>query len=160
MLKELARPKWVVPSRSVRHRGTGQFVLGERAGEKLGRAGTAMCVDATYITQRKRIAKQGPVGRKTAGTTTCILGMYELDLGTRRGTGRVVLKTITGETRASMERNIRKHVMEGALVWTDSHQCYAWPGRGAEPGRVAPPGYRHEKAVLGWRRGWMSDPRR
>ena len=95
--------------------------------EKLGGDGRVVCIDETYVTKRKR-NRAGFAGRLTAGHTACLLGGVELELSTRRCTGRTFLVQITGPTRANIERVIRQRVQAGSRIWTDGHKSYKWMG--------------------------------
>ena len=64
----------------------------------LGGPGKVVCIDETFICKKKR-AKGGFQGRSTAGTKQIILGMIELDLATRKATGRIFLSEIPDRTK-------------------------------------------------------------
>ena len=61
---------------------TKKIIRVQRDDKMLGRGNTAVCIDCTYITKRKRHKKFK--GKTTAGHVTCIFGAYEIDLSTRR----------------------------------------------------------------------------
>ncbi len=92
------------------------YVLDKFAGVKFGdRPNTAVCIDETWFTQKKRNIS-GFCGRLTRGHKTMVLELYELDTETRMGTGRVMLVTIPNRKRKILEREIRKRVAAGALI--------------------------------------------
>ena len=101
--------------------------------EKLGSGNTVVLIDCTYITKKKK-NRGGFRGKSTDGHSTCIVGMYELDLSQspRVGTGRVVLKVVSGEQKEIMKKLIPKYCVAGAEIWTDSAKAYAWLHEGHE----------------------------
>ena len=103
--------------------------------ELLGRGNTRVLVDCTYVTKKKNHRFQG---RTTDGHTTCIVGMWELDLETRKGTGRVILKVCQGELKYVMKELIPKYCVPGAHIVTDEHGSYKWLHEGhVEKGRLS-----------------------
>ena len=94
--------------------------------EKLGdREDTVVCIDETFFTSPK-VNVAGFHGRETAGHQKIVLGMYEINRITRKGTGRCHLMLIPTNSRAAVEAAIRKHVAVGAEIWTDGAKCYEW----------------------------------
>jgi hypothetical protein len=61
-----------------------------------------VCIDETHFT-RRRHTRGGFQGRFTAGHETIILGMVELDLATRRETGRIRLLVIPDKKKGHFE---------------------------------------------------------
>ena len=92
----------------------------------IGGPGRVAVIDETFVVQRKRIAGIGQHGRVTAGHRTLILACAELDLGTRRLTGRAWMRCIDSRDRATLEAIIRATVRPGTEVWTDSFASYDW----------------------------------
>ena len=86
----------------------------KRDDEMLGRGNTAVCIDCTYITKRKRHKKFK--GKTTAGHVTSIFGAYEIDLSTQKATGRAVLKVVEGELVKAVRKMVKKHIAPGALI--------------------------------------------
>ena len=127
-----------------------KLILRNQADEEelMGRGHTAVLIDCTWVTKKKR-NRGGFRGRTTAGHQTCIIGMYELDLTTRKGTGRVILKTVVGERKEVMQKLIPKYCVPGATIWTDDHASYRWLHEGhSEKGRLSVlSGYIHSWVV-------------
>jgi len=91
----------------------------------------AVCVDGTYFTKRKTRGHGEDVflGRLTEGHTTCVLGLVEINLVTRKTTGNVRLIVVARENTAATEAAIRGNVIAGTLVFTDKHGAYSWMER-------------------------------
>ena len=64
-----------------------RLVVGQQQQQQLGGRDRIVAVDETFFTTKKR-SRGGFRGRETAGHATLVLGMIELDLHTRRATGR------------------------------------------------------------------------
>ena len=92
---------------------------------QLGGEGKIVCIDETFLTKKKR-CKGGFRGRPTAGTKKCVLGMLELDFETRRATGHCLLLEIPDRSARTLKLFIRRHVVAGSLIFTDSFKSYAW----------------------------------
>ena len=95
---------------------------------QMGGPGKIVAVDETWLTTKKR-TRGGFRGRETAGTKTSVLGMIELDLATRRCTGRCFLKQIPNRKAKTLKAEIQAHVCPGSLVFTDAYSGYRWLGR-------------------------------
>ena len=97
-------------------------------GEKLGAApNTAVCLDEIFITKKKK-NRGGFRGRTTRGHQTVIFAGTEIDLDTRRATGRTFCVVVPNRRRETLEPVIRARVALGATVWTDGHMSYKWMG--------------------------------
>ena len=92
---------------------------------QLGGPGRIVCVDETYFTKKKN-SRSGFRGRTSQGHQVCILGMVEIDMTTRTETGNIRLIQIAGPTRTCIQQEIERHVIQGSLIFTDSHRSYAW----------------------------------
>ena len=90
--------------------------------------GKVVCIDETFICKKKR-AKGGFQARSTAGTKQIILGMIELDLATRKATGRIFLSEIPDRSKKTLRKHIQRQVVPGTLIFTDSLKSYAFLGR-------------------------------
>lgn len=103
-----------------------QHTLGNYDDEVLGdRVNTAVCVDETYLTVKKKV-KGRSFGRRSQANEKIFLGFYELDLVIRKGTRRCHLQIIRDADRVTIEAAIRAKVALGATVWTDGHASYKW----------------------------------
>ena len=91
----------------------------------LGGPGLVTCVDETFFIKRK-INCAGFLGHLSLGQKTCVVGMVELDLLTRKETGRIVLTQIPRVCRKHLEKAIRKHIKRGSLVFTNKYKGYHW----------------------------------
>ena len=100
----------------------------QRTLPRLGGPGCFVAIDECYFTKRKQV-KGGFQGRRTIGNKTCVLGMVEVDLQTRRATGNIRLLIIPGAKVPAIKRAITDHVVQGSLVFTDRHQSYQWMAR-------------------------------
>ena len=100
----------------------------QRTLPRLGGPGCFVATDECYFTKRKQV-KGGFQGRRTIGNKTCVLGMVEVDLQTRRATGNIRLLIIPGAKVPAIKRAITDHVVQGSLVFTDRHQSYQWMAR-------------------------------
>ena len=65
-----------------------------------------------------------PQGRTTRGNCTLILGALELDLRTRKLTGKAFLRVIGGESRPVLEPIVKALIRERSDVWTDNHPVF------------------------------------
>ena len=88
-----------------------------------GRPDRAVCVDETYFTKPKT-SRSGFRGAPTIGTQTIVLGMCEIDLNTRKCTGNIRLIIIPSPSKEVFRAEIRKHVLHGSLIFTDSLNAY------------------------------------
>ena len=52
--------------------------------------------------------------------------MMELDLATRKATGKCVLKAIPDRTQRTLKEEIQRHIVPGSLIFTDSFASYRW----------------------------------
>ena len=52
--------------------------------------------------------------------------MLELDLSTRKATGRCLLVEIPDRTARTLQLYIRRHIVAGSLVFTDKFKSYQW----------------------------------
>lgn len=68
----------------------------------------------------------GSQGIPRLATKTIALGMMELDLSTRKATGKCVLKVIPDRTQHILKQEIQTHIAPGSLVFTDSFASYSW----------------------------------
>lgn len=93
--------------------------------EKWGGPGLIVCMDCTFFTKKKR-SRSGFQGRTTAGHTVCVLGLVEIDMVTRKETGKAMLLQVPGEQKDPIRRAVLERVHRGSLVFTDKHQSYAW----------------------------------
>jgi hypothetical protein len=83
---------------------------------KLGnRTNTAVLIDETYITRKKR-NKGGFIGHQSQGNQTKILAGIEIDLTTRICTGLTFMVVIPNCTRSVIQAEILLHVAVGALM--------------------------------------------
>lgn len=83
------------------------------SGERLGdREGTVVCIDETFITKKK---KQGGGfrGRTTYGHQTLLLAGTEVDLSSRKATGRSFVVVIPNRSRPVRKAEICKRVAAG-----------------------------------------------
>ena len=94
----------------------------------LGGAGVFVAIDETFFTKKKYV-RGGFVGRYTMGMLTCVLGMIEICLATRRATGRVRLLIIQNRDKSTIYAAIRQHVQRGSLIFTDGFKSYLWLSR-------------------------------
>eukprot|EP00973_Karenia_brevis_P086132 11946080-Karenia_brevis.AAC.1 len=62
----------------------------------------------------------------SAGNKTCMLGIVELNMTTRKETGNNRLIEIPAPTRVQMEKHIKENITSGSLIFTDSHKSYNW----------------------------------
>ncbi|CAE7234151.1 unnamed protein product [Symbiodinium sp. CCMP2592] len=106
-------------------RGILWLVAGAQHQEQIGGRDRIVAVDETFFTKKKR-ARGGFAGRHTAGHDTLVLGMIELDLRTRRATGRCRLQVIPNRKKATLKRHLMQHVVPGSLVFTDGLKSYGW----------------------------------
>ncbi|OLQ03247.1 hypothetical protein AK812_SmicGene13832 [Symbiodinium microadriaticum] len=82
---------------------------------KLGGLGNLVAIDETWMTTKKRV-RGGFRGRQTAGTKTSVLGMVEVNLASRRSTGRCLLLEIPDRKAKTLQTRVRNHVLPGSLV--------------------------------------------
>ena len=101
--------------------------LHQSSGEQLGGRGKVVIMDETYFTKR-RMNRAGFGGRRTRGHQTCILGIVEIDMITRKEKGKMRLFIIAAPTRVLIEDKVRASVEPGSLIFTDSHKSYNWLG--------------------------------
>ena len=86
--------------------------------QPLGGPGKVVCIDEAFICKKRR-SRGGFQGRSTSGTKQIILGMIELDLETRKATGRIFLSTIPDRSQKTLRKHIQKQVLPGALIFTE-----------------------------------------
>ena len=84
--------------------------------QPLGGPGKVVCIDERFICKKKR-SRGGFQGRSTSGTKQIILGMIELDLETRKATGRIFLSTIPDRSQKTLRKHIQKQVLPGTLLF-------------------------------------------
>jgi hypothetical protein len=108
---------------------------------QLGGPGRVVVVDETCVTRPKR--SRTLHGRRTRPMQIWVVAGVELDLQTRKLTGRAFLRLVNNRSRATMEHVLRTLLVPGAEVWTDDWAAYQWldeegpapqtgfPGRGA-----------------------------
>ena len=106
-------------------RGILRLSVARFSSAQLGGDGRIVCVDETFLTKKKH-CKGGFRGRATAGTKKIVLGMLELDLSTRKATGRCLLVEIPDRTARTLQLYIRRHIVAGSLVFTDKFKSYQW----------------------------------
>ena len=100
-------------------------------GELLGGGGNIVVIDEALASRRKYNK-----GRVVPTSKICIFGGVEIkpeEGGDASGgrpkyveTGRCFMVRIPDRTRETFEREIKKRVAPGTLVWTDSHKSYDW----------------------------------
>ena len=93
----------------------------------LGGAGVFVAIDETFFA--KKHVRGAFVGGYTMGMLTCVLGMIEICLATRRATGRVRLLIIQNRDKSTIYAAIRQHVQRGSLIFTDGFKSYSWLSR-------------------------------
>ena len=81
--------------------------------------------DEIVFTKPKR-SVGGFHGHPTAGSKTIVLGMMELDLATRKATGKCVLKVNPDRTQRTLKEEIQRHIVPGPLIFTDSFARCKW----------------------------------
>ena len=101
------------------------LVVGQQQQQQLGGRDRIVAVDETFFTTKKR-SRGGFRGRETAGHATLVLGMIELDLRTRRATGRCLLQVIPNRTKRTLKRLLTQHIVPGSLVFTGALKSYRW----------------------------------
>ena len=94
-------------------------------GEKLGGPGHFVAVDDTFFV-KKKAAKGGFRGRATAGNKTIVMGFLEVNLETRKASGRCVLIEIPDRKAQTLKQKIKQYVQEGSLIFTDKLKSYQW----------------------------------
>ena len=104
------------------------WLVMSRGQDQLGGPGKIVAVDETWLTTKKRV-RGGFRGRETAGTKTTVLGMAEIDLESRRCTGKCRLLQIPDRKASTLQRHVRAHVLPGSLVFTDAYVGYRWLGK-------------------------------
>ena len=82
-------------------------------------------MDEIFFTKPKR-SVGGFHGHPTAGSKTIVLGMMELDLATRKATGKCVLKVNPDRTQRTLKEEIQRHKVNGSLIFTDSFARCKW----------------------------------
>ena len=92
---------------------------------KLGGPDRIVAFDCTFFTKRKR-AKGGFAGRVTSGRQVTALRMVELDLWTHRETDNVRLTIVPRESKLVVVAAVKRYVVHGALIFTDSNHAYSW----------------------------------
>jgi hypothetical protein len=100
--------------------------LASRWVDPLGGPGLVVVVDEACVTKIKR--SRALRGRHTAPMHTWLLAGVELDLATRRLTGRCFLRPVRNRRRETIERVLRAVLRPGAEVWTDEWASYSWIG--------------------------------
>ena len=115
------------------------LVVGQQQQQQLGGRDRIVAVDETFFTTKKR-SRGGFRGRETAGHATLVLGMIELDLHTRRATGRCLLQVIPNRTKRTLKRLLTQRIVPGSLVFTDALKSYRWMSA-----RDSPPRYVNHK---------------
>ena len=100
----------------------------------LGGPGLVVVVDETLVSRRKR--SRALRGRWTRPMQIWVVGGVELDLATRKVTGRAFLRLVQNRSRETIERILRTVVRPGAELWTDDWGSYGWldePGARLKP---------------------------
>jgi hypothetical protein len=104
-----------------REKHRSEVLLGTDAGN------TYVAVDGTFVTRRKYER-----GRRLKSHKQIVIGAVEVH---HNGglTGRARLEVIPNVKRDSIEPFIRRHVAQGAFIYTDSHASYKWLREGGWP---------------------------
>ena len=93
--------------------------------EQLGGPNKIVAIDETFFVKKKP-NKGGFRGRETVRHKKMVMGFLELDLVTRKATGRSVLVEIPNRKAPTLKRMVERYVVEGSLVFTDSLKSYHW----------------------------------
>ena len=91
---------------------------------QLGGAGRVVVVDETCVTRPKR--SRTLHGRRTRPMQVWVVAGVELDVQTRKLTGRAFLRLVNNRSRATIEHVLRTLLAPGAEVWTDDWAAYQW----------------------------------
>ena len=73
--------------------------------------------------QKRSKSIRGPA---TQAQSVLVLGGVELDLATRKQTGRVFLRPICNRRAETLKRVIQSYVVPGTAVWTDDFASYCF----------------------------------
>ena len=90
----------------------------------LGGEGYAVVIDETWVAKQK--TSKSIRGRATRPQSVLVLGGVELDLATRKQTGRVFLRPICNRRAETLKRVIQSYVVPGTAVWTDDFASYCF----------------------------------
>ena len=86
--------------------------------------GLAVVIDETFITPRKK--SRSIRGRTTKPQQTCIFGAVEIDVNTRKQTGRCYLRYIANRKAETLKHLVQSTIAAGTPIWTDDFPSYDW----------------------------------
>ena len=98
--------------------------LAQSTVDLLGGEGYAVVIDECWLSRQKR--SRGIKGRVTKPQKILVLGGMEINLETRRETGRCFLRIVQNRRAATIERVVRSLCRKGCEIWTDEWSGYDW----------------------------------
>jgi len=103
-------------------RWLGSFLAAEMT-QLMGGDRLVVVMDETWLGKRRRSHIRG---RRTFVSQKLLIGAVEMDLATRRLTGRCFVRCVRNRRRATIEHLVRACVRPGTEIWTDEWVGYAW----------------------------------